>query len=282
MTPDISEFSYGFALTNEIVGWVPITAAPLFPSLIEEGKVGGGYDVKLDLPGIALYLQFKRADCMTRSTAREISKYYLPLSLPFYRFKIAEAANSDQHELLLALDDGTCSVFYAAPRFHKIPEINAAWTSNTVASRSIFVAPSQIGTLDDAPHHVAFDGKKAWACSDPEEIAYLDSTHLVERLNERLHAETRPLRETIPALVQHIRSARQRAATRIAENRAASARRIIDQATETLNPPETPVTPIRGRAPRALSEPQRQLREVSDDAARIFNAQLVIVQPSGI
>jgi len=38
MTPEISEFSYGFALTNELVGWAPVAAAPLFPSLIEEGK----------------------------------------------------------------------------------------------------------------------------------------------------------------------------------------------------------------------------------------------------
>src|SRR5208282_3952523 len=102
MTPKISEFSYGFALTNEIVGWAPIGAAPLFPSLIEEGKAGGGYDVKLDMPAAPLYLQFKRADCMRRRTAREISEHTLTLSIPFYRFKITESGKSDQHELLLA------------------------------------------------------------------------------------------------------------------------------------------------------------------------------------
>jgi hypothetical protein len=54
MTPEISEFSYGFALTNEIVGWAPVNAAPLFPSLIEEGRAGGGYDVALNLSGVAV------------------------------------------------------------------------------------------------------------------------------------------------------------------------------------------------------------------------------------
>src|ERR1700735_1111864 len=117
MTPEISEFSYGFALTNEMVGWGPITAAPLFPSLIEEGKAGGGYDVKLDMPGIPLYLQFKRADCLTTRNAKEIKNNGLRISLPFYRFKITESKKSDQHELLLALDDGSCLVFYVAPRF---------------------------------------------------------------------------------------------------------------------------------------------------------------------
>jgi len=47
MTPDISEFSYGFALTHELIALAgePLRAAPIFPSLIEEGRAGGGYDV---------------------------------------------------------------------------------------------------------------------------------------------------------------------------------------------------------------------------------------------
>ena len=48
MAPEIPEFSYGFALTNEIVGWNGVSTAPIFPSLIEEGWSGGGYDVLLD------------------------------------------------------------------------------------------------------------------------------------------------------------------------------------------------------------------------------------------
>lgn len=117
LTPDISEFSYGFALTNELVGWASLSAAPIFPSLIEEGKKGGGYDVKLDQPGAPLYLQFKRADCMLRASAYEIKHHRLPLSTPFYRFPITPRNKSFQHTSLVELDDGTNLVFYAAPRF---------------------------------------------------------------------------------------------------------------------------------------------------------------------
>src|SRR5579859_5108091 len=133
MTPEISEFSYGFALTNEIVGWLPVSAAPVFPSLIEEGRAGGGYDVHLDITGVALYLQFKRADCMIGHSAMEISNYSLPLSVPFYRFKITESGKSNQHYLLHALAEEGDAVFYAAPRFHQLAEINAAWNANEVA-----------------------------------------------------------------------------------------------------------------------------------------------------
>lgn len=156
MIPEISEFSYGFALTNQLVSWSELIAAPIFPSLIEEGKEGGGYDVKLQFPGVPLYLQFKRAHCMTRRSASEISKHKARLAVPFYRFYITESGTSNQHSMLLELDDGVNQVFYAAPRFHKIREINAAWHANAVASQSIFLRPRVIGALDDKMHHVAY------------------------------------------------------------------------------------------------------------------------------
>jgi hypothetical protein len=194
MTPEISEFSYGFALTNEIVGWAPVAAAPLFPSLIEEGKAGGGYDVALNLSGVALYLQFKRADCMVRATAREIRDHALRLALPFYRFKITESGKSDQHELLLALDETDNLVFYAAPRFHQLDEINDAWNHNRVAARSIFVRPSLIGDLDEKSHHIAYDNAHAWLCSDPKNIDFSNAGQLVENIQDRLKKDSRSLR----------------------------------------------------------------------------------------
>lgn len=158
MVPDISEFSYGFALTNELVGWVALSAAPVFPSLIEEGKKGGGYDVKLDHPGAPLFLQFKRADCMIRASASEINNHGLPLSVPFYRFPITQRNKSFQHTSLVELDDGTNFVFYAAPRFHTINEINRAWRNGNVSARSIFVEPSAIGLIhDNDKHTVSYD-----------------------------------------------------------------------------------------------------------------------------
>jgi hypothetical protein len=280
MTPEISEFSYGFALTNEMVGWAPIAVAPLFPSLIEEGRAGGGYDVKLEMPGVPLYLQFKRADCMKTRGAREISTHNLKVSLPFYRFKITEARKSDQHELLLALDDGSCLVFYAAPRFHQIAEINDAWQKNLVATNSIFVAPSTIGALDAASHHVAYDQRRAWLCSDPHEIEFLSSGVLLQRLNSRIASDPRPFREKLPELVLNLHNAERRARARVSERaRAEDAAAVYtspDRAFRRASP-DTPAIPA--KVSRPLSETERQLREASDMAARLFDAQLIVVQP---
>lgn len=286
LTPEISEFSYGFALTNEIVGWSPITAAPIFPSLIEEGKAGGGYDVKLEFPAVALYLQFKRADCMKRRSAREIKKDRLPISIPFFRFKITETGKSDQHELLLALDDGTSPVFYAAPRFHELSEINNAWLNNTVATESIFVAPSEIGTLDAKSHHVAYDDTNAWLCSEPRAIESLNAGQLVKLLSLALEKEKRPLRETIPLLLSNLRTAQQRAdeTRRKADLRdmelqlgTVFARAVpLRIQPETRQRASTPRIPT--KASRALTPIEVQLREASDIAARVFDTQLVLIQ----
>jgi hypothetical protein len=280
MTPEISEFSYGFALTNEIVGWAPLSAAPVFPSLIEEGRAGGGYDVKLDVRGIPLYLQFKRADCMTRRSAWEIRDYSAPLSLPFYRFKITETGKSDQHQLLLELDDGENIVFYAAPRFHELVEIDAAWNANEVASRSIFVAPNMIGLLDEDSHHVAYDAQGTFLCSEPKAIEGLTSRELVDKLRSRLSAESKPLREKIPELIDGVERARTRAEERAKEIDALRRGGYAPSERAQLARERrlTAIEPVPTRSARPLSGAEQQLRQLADTAAKTFNAQLVIVQ----
>lgn len=307
MIPEISEFSYGFALTNELVGWLELFAAPIFPSLIEEGRSGGGYDVKLDRPGAPLYLQFKRAECMTRRSAREYRRILAQgglLPVPFYRFPITVAATSDQHEMLLALDSAPNHVFYAAPRFHQLSEINDAWHANAVAGRSVFVAPSEIGSLDDDRHTVAFDRLNSWVCSDPRPIRALTSREVLEKLQNTLRMDDRPLRARLPGLVPNLRDAQRRGHARIAEKRrqadqdtnarqaaragGATSERVLKKVRDAralptlddlrrLEVPE-PAPPMT-RASKALEQEYHTLREASDIAARIFDAQLVVVQP---
>src|SRR5260370_20750255 len=94
MDPDISEFSYGFAFTSELIHFydLPLVGAPDFPTQNEEGKVGG-YDVKLPRPGVPVFLQFKRSDCLTTRNAT----WHAELVLPYYRFHLRPRRFSDQH-----------------------------------------------------------------------------------------------------------------------------------------------------------------------------------------
>jgi hypothetical protein len=284
MIPQISEFSYGFALTNEIVAWAPLKIAPIFPSLVEEGKKGGGYDVELAMPGVPLYLQFKRGFRMTRRSAKEVKQYNKRLKIPFHRFYITDSGTSDQHTMLLELDDGKNNVFYVAPRFDRIVEINDAWAAKEIAERSIFVRPQAIGELDDKLHHVAYDANRTFVCSEPKEIEALSAAQVVERLLGRLKDDPRPLRESASALLSNADDAVKRGEMRIHQRRADKAGTIgllqaadlFDGPSLTLPPP--PRVPLRD--PEPLSEPNRKLRELADKAYKTFDAQLVIVQPA--
>ncbi len=172
MRPNISEFSYGYALTDELIHWhgVPISAAPVFPSLYEEGQAGGGWDVRLERPGVPLFLQFKLADCMIRNTAREARENRL--TIPYYRMHLRPSRFSDQHEMLLDLEQTGKEVYYAAPSFHQPSELNAAYRAHRILAQSLWIRPSWIGPLpDDRDHYVAFKqpGAKLF-CSEPRRL----------------------------------------------------------------------------------------------------------------
>ena len=172
MKPNISEFSYGYALTSELIHWhgTPITATPVFPSLYQEGQPGGGYDVMLQRPGMPLFLQFKLSHCMVRSYSKEAKdRVFDP---PFYRMHVRPTRHSDQHKMLLELEDKGNEVYYSAPAFHTSVEFNDAYLSHHVRTRSLWMKPSQIGPLpDDRDHHVAFVlGNTPHLCSSPRAL----------------------------------------------------------------------------------------------------------------
>lgn len=171
MKPDISEFSYGYALTEALI-WdtgLPVVGAPIFPSLIEEGQ-SGGYDVGIQFNGLLLFLQFKLAHFMTRGTAFEAKQGLM--DIPFYRMHLRPAKHSRQHAMLLDLETAGEIVLYAAPKFHLPSELNAAYLTRTMIQRSFFIRPSTIGPLpDEWDHHVSFrDGYPVYLCSEPRKV----------------------------------------------------------------------------------------------------------------
>jgi hypothetical protein len=170
LKPDISEFSYGYAITENLVSnpALQITAAPVFPSLFQEGQEGGGYDVKIVYSAAPLFLQFKLSDCLTRGNANEADR----LGLPYYRFHIRSTKYSNQHPMLVELDKRGQFVFYAAPRFHLPDELNDAYLKRQIIQESFFIKPSTIGEFsDEEDHYVAFnESNRTIICSEPREI----------------------------------------------------------------------------------------------------------------
>lgn len=184
MKSEFSEFTYGFALVNELTKVLSCTAVPLFPSLREEGMTGGGYDTCITLKkGTILYLQFKLSEYLIQKNAREFKIPGHSLNLPYYRFEITSKRISKQHSLLQKLEVSNSLTFYAAPAFHLREEIDENWNNANVTKHSVFVKPSSIGDLsDNNTHRIGFDESsikknQAYLFSDPKilEINNFDS-----------------------------------------------------------------------------------------------------------
>jgi hypothetical protein len=200
--PRISEFSYGFALTRELIDkkWsgLQLTAAPFLPSLVVEGREGGGFDVNLQSVNVLVFLQFKVSHYMTRRTAKGVSTGQL--SVPYYRFDVHAPRSSDQHRLLLQLEQQVNVpphlVRYVAPAFYTEGEFDTAFFARTVSDQSVFVAPSQITLPDDREHSVGFQSPSGgrFVLSEPREIAGTIDYPTFQAGIERTLSLSRPLR----------------------------------------------------------------------------------------
>jgi hypothetical protein len=170
---DLSEFSFGYALTETLIRWrnMGLTAAPVFPSLRAEGQTGGGYDVRLNrVSALPLLLQFKLSDRIQSRRAVEVQRTNMPV--PFYRFYISGRRRTAQHSLLLEQEQAGCEVYYVAPAFHRQSELNRFYLGRDVDNRSGWFRPSFIGAFQDTvDHKVGFRlGGPSYVSSEPVEI----------------------------------------------------------------------------------------------------------------
>lgn len=175
MVSKLSEFSYGYAVTESFAytSGFSLNSAPIFPSLIDEGKPHHGYDVEIPLPAVPIFLQFKLSQLMFRSNAYEYSKNPV-VTLPYFRFFLRTQASfgeGSQHYMLFKLSSLGNLVYYTAPAFHRIEEFNRLYVNRQILSNSVFIEPYPMGRLDDNQKHSVVFHKNIpnqyWLFSDP-------------------------------------------------------------------------------------------------------------------
>jgi hypothetical protein len=165
-TATFSEFSYGYAITDNILHFgLPHSGhSPVFPSLLAEGAPGGGYDVKIPLRPVPVFLQFKIPQVVRRRSD------YMPAGFfpPYLRMHL-RTKRPNQHQLLLDLESNQPLVFYATPNFWSVDRLDRYFAAQQVHEQSLYVRPSQIGPLDNRPHHVAYrrGHPTVWVHSEP-------------------------------------------------------------------------------------------------------------------
>ncbi|SED37255.1 hypothetical protein SAMN02787142_3056 [Burkholderia sp. WP9] len=203
MKSSFSELSYAFALTENLVNslGLPLLTAPAFPSTAAEGKKGAGHDLKLTMPGMNLFLQFKLSHCMRNASAKEFTSGKFLKSVggktqPVYRMYLHPLKSSRQTSLMLKLEKRHCFVYYVAPLFHLPVDLSKHFFAKTVAEESRFLRPSVIKKMPDKNEHFVSFRKtgKPWRFSnDPLE---LENAETVEQVKSRIQNE---LSQKMPA-----------------------------------------------------------------------------------
>lgn len=268
-----TEFSFGYAFTENLIRSHSTgpKGAPVFPNLVQEAKLG--YDVKINLPAVPLFFQFKLPDRMKNGTASEISSGNCRgLTLPYYRFGLMRKDLSKQHAHLIDLEkmQPGC-VFYASPCLADIQAFNASYDLGRVFLDTAFFSPRDIGPLpDNKQHTIAYrrDLGHAFFCSDPQEISRVTFDDVQVKLSALLQqvefSDPREIaRTTRNQIVELASSTSRRQATALAD-------RIRARILETV--------PIRGTSPARVEFLTDLL--VARDIARIdLGVEMLIAQP---
>ncbi len=193
-TSQFSEFSYGYALTDNILhSGLPATAtAPVFPSLIAEGSSGGGYDVQIPLHPVPIFLQFKIPQVVWRRSFKMPAGFTKPYLRMHLRTK-----RPNQHRLLLDLEASGKLVAYATPDFWQTNQLDAYFAAQEVPVRTRYFTPSEIGPLDDKQHQVAYctGNPTAWLFSEPHK---LDGRFDAESFGKKISTAVRSARRQDP------------------------------------------------------------------------------------
>lgn len=206
MQTRLTEFSYGYCVTEEFTNGAGagLKAAPYFPSLYAEGKKGGGFDVRI---GSAVFFQFKLSHELTRRSAKEFKKRLL--TLPFFRFWLHRRDLSDQHEMLIELENQAGNqVYYIAPAFSDVDALDSAYTSKQVIDRSAMFSPKDIGLLpDDKDHRVSFSlaTNTGWFLSEPRKIPiHKKAAVLAKAHDHHLSDNAKEARQSLDALTEQM------------------------------------------------------------------------------
>lgn len=156
--PGFGERTFEFCYNREFCRrfGAMLAAAPYLPSLRAEKELG--YDVAFRLRNgrftRSLFLQHK-VSSYAESRRWNNWQFYDCYHGPYFRFQIDTA---QQNTLFDSFDPTFGDVFYCAPRFHLVVELDAHYRAETIMAHSVWVTPKKIGRIvDDVQHNVTYD-----------------------------------------------------------------------------------------------------------------------------
>jgi hypothetical protein len=213
---EFSEFSYGYACIREAEQLVSsayrLTRLPTQPSLLTEGKVG--YDAALFAVDYTLFMQFKRAEFISRRHTswcgydgdHEERCSWMHLTEQHHRFEIDTSSNQFnamlRYEREIAAGKWPGDAFYAAPVFHLEPALSTNYFAGQVLENSTLLQASSV-TPDGKTHRVSsVRPGHVLVMSEPK---WVDDAPTWGALRERVRARaSAAMDETVDDMVEDV------------------------------------------------------------------------------
>lgn len=212
---EFSESTYGHVVTSELMGRynaavrdgrirrVSAVFTAHIPSLPQEAIVG--YDVMFPFPDAApLCYQYKLTDELSTRKHASVTRDKVPagsdLEAPAYKFEVRK----EQNDTLLRLQKHIAvKVFYCAPKFWKLAELNRHADSQTVLQNSFLLAPPTLKGKGQK-HVVYFDltNRNHYICSEPRK---LDGVYEFRSLMELVYRDRRSVRDLLEEILTKLR-----------------------------------------------------------------------------
>jgi len=161
MDPEFSERQFESLFNSEFVSKYKalLSAPPFFPTLNREAFLGYDcrYDFKKGFKAKSLMLQFKVSH-FVKNRSRNNVHIYDCYGGAYFRFSVMRRNISKQHKIILKLAKSGKSIFYCAPLFYRLHELNNFFGRNGVINNSRLFNPIGMGDLpDNKQHHVSYD-----------------------------------------------------------------------------------------------------------------------------
>jgi len=161
MSSAFNEREFEFCFNAEFVrtNSAALIGTPLIPSQRMENVLG--YDVQFRIQNgrftRSLFVQHKTSSYAERLKGRNAEFWYC-YSGPYFRFPVARLDRTRQHNLLVELAERGEDVFYCAPIFVGLDNLQTYFVRGSVIDNSRFFDPTDMGRISDfEQHHVSCD-----------------------------------------------------------------------------------------------------------------------------
>jgi hypothetical protein len=199
------ESMYAFAATHELTRLTPwwATHVPVIPTLRRERR--GGYDVRFDLPGTVLLLQYKlskRRQQLQLTRAQKSDPSIVRHIRNLSQSGIDQFWTTDhQHKLIARISRQFPYCYYAAPQFISKGDLDYLFEQRRVLASSIIVKLDQFPPIrrgSDCRHRIVapIGCNRHFIFSEPSSHAGIDMRRELRTL-WRSWEPTKPLAETL-------------------------------------------------------------------------------------